>query len=102
MRRSSKDIPPITEDSMPGELANIVSRPRSQHSQPARAKLHHRRRLRQQFAAIEAAVQLLTEHKVDAVLTGGVDRNMGVSSFVKFCKIGALSATGLPLLSATR
>ena len=30
----------------------------------------------------------------DAVLTGGVDRNMGTTSFVKFCKIGALSATG--------
>ena len=39
-------------------------------------------------------MELLTEHKVDAVLTGGVDRNMGISSFVKFCKIGALSATG--------
>ncbi len=30
----------------------------------------------------------------DAVITGGVDRNMGTNSFVKFCKIGALSATG--------
>ena len=30
----------------------------------------------------------------DAVVTGGVDRNMGVTGFVKFCKIGALSATG--------
>ena len=27
-------------------------------------------------------------------VTGGVDRNMGASTFVKFCKIGALSATG--------
>ena len=27
-------------------------------------------------------------------ITGGVDRNMGVDAFVKFCKIGALSATG--------
>src|SRR5690606_3324592 len=31
---------------------------------------------------------------VDAVIAGGVDRNMGIGSFVKFCKIGALSATG--------
>ena len=30
----------------------------------------------------------------DAVVTGGVDRNMGTNSFVKFSKIGALSATG--------
>ena len=28
------------------------------------------------------------------MLTGGIDRNMGASAFVKFCKIGALSATG--------
>ena len=27
-------------------------------------------------------------------VTGGIDRNMGASTFVKFCKIGALSATG--------
>ena len=32
--------------------------------------------------------------RYDAVVTGGVDRNMGVDGFVKFCKIGALSATG--------
>ena len=30
----------------------------------------------------------------DAAITGGIDRNMGVGAFVKFCKIGALSATG--------
>jgi len=29
-----------------------------------------------------------------AVVTGGIDRNMGANVFVKFCKIGALSATG--------
>ena len=27
-------------------------------------------------------------------ITGGIDRNMGAPTFVKFCKIGALSATG--------
>ena len=30
----------------------------------------------------------------DAAITGGVDRNMDAAGFVKFCKIGALSATG--------
>ncbi len=28
------------------------------------------------------------------MITGGIDRNMGAQTFVKFCKIGALSATG--------
>ena len=43
---------------------------------------------------IGSAVELLNEGQCDAVISGGVDRNMGASTFVKFCKIGALSATG--------
>jgi acyl transferase domain-containing protein len=46
------------------------------------------------LAAMSAAVDGLVAGHFDAVLTGGVDRNMGPTSFVKFCKIGALSATG--------
>ena len=46
------------------------------------------------LAAIDASVEGLVEYEYDAVLTGGVDRNMGISSYIKFCKIGALSATG--------
>ena len=30
----------------------------------------------------------------DAAISGGVDRNMDIAGYVKFCKIGALSATG--------
>ena len=39
-------------------------------------------------------MQGLVNGEYDAVVTGGIDRNMGVYGFVKFCKIGALSATG--------
>ena len=46
------------------------------------------------MAAISAAVEGLVEHDFDVAVTGGIDRNMGASTFVKFCKIGALSATG--------
>ena len=46
------------------------------------------------LAAISAAAEGLIEGDYDAVVTGGIDRNMGASSFAKFCKIGALSATG--------
>ena len=89
-----QDIPPITEDSMPGELANIVSGRVANILNLRGPNYITDAACASSFAAVEAAVQLLTEHKVDAVLTGGVDRNMGVNSFVKFCKIGALSATG--------
>jgi Beta-ketoacyl synthase, N-terminal domain/Acyl-CoA dehydrogenase, C-terminal domain len=39
------------------------------------------------FAAVGAAVELLAQRQCDAVITGGVDRNMGAPSFVKFCKL---------------
>ena len=43
---------------------------------------------------MNAAVGGLLDHQYDVAVTGGIDRNMGVDGFVKFCKIGALSATG--------
>ncbi|MGZ8635151.1 MAG: acyltransferase domain-containing protein, partial [Solirubrobacteraceae bacterium] len=46
------------------------------------------------MAAIDASIEGLVEHEFDAVVTGGIDRNMGSSTFIKFCAIGALSATG--------
>ncbi|MBP6788600.1 MAG: hypothetical protein KA170_13490 [Candidatus Promineofilum sp.] len=87
-------LPTINEDSMPGELANIVSGRVANILNLRGPNFITDAACASSFAAVEAAVELLTEHKVDAVLTGGVDRNMGASTFVKFCKIGALSATG--------
>src|SRR4030095_7845644 len=46
------------------------------------------------LAATASSVEGLINREYDAVLTGGVDRNMGAATYVKFCKIGALSATG--------
>ncbi|MCB8980972.1 MAG: SDR family NAD(P)-dependent oxidoreductase [Ardenticatenaceae bacterium] len=87
-------IPPITEDSMPGELPNIVSGRVANMLNLRGPNFITDAACASSFAAVEAAVEMLTEHKVDAVIAGGVDRNMGIGSFVKFCKIGALSASG--------
>ena len=46
------------------------------------------------MAAIDASIEGLIEREYDVVVTGGIDRNMGASTYVKFCEIGALSATG--------
>ena len=46
------------------------------------------------MAAIHSAAEGLIENAFDVAITGGIDRNMGAPTFVKFCKIGALSATG--------
>jgi hypothetical protein len=88
------DMPPITEDTMPGELANVHRGPHRQPLRPPRPELHHRRGLRLGLAAMSARSRGSPEPRYDAAISGGIDRNMGVAAFVKFCKIGALSATG--------
>ncbi len=88
------NLPPITEDTMPGELPNIISGRVANILNMRGPNFITDAACASSFAAIEAALELLVEHKVDAVISGGVDRNMGVGTFVKFCKIGALSATG--------
>ncbi|MDR0311954.1 MAG: type I polyketide synthase, partial [Acidobacteriota bacterium] len=87
-------MPPITEDTMPGELSNILAgriaalydfKGPNYVSDAACAST---------MAAMTAAVSGLVDGDYDAVLTGGIDANMSPSTFVKFCKIGALSPTG--------
>ena len=93
-QRMSHLLPEITEDTMPGELSNCIA------GRIANIYNFHGPNYvvdaacASAMAAISASVDALVEHDFDAVVTGGIDRNMGVSSFVKFCKIGALSATG--------
>ena len=87
-------LPPITEDSMPGELPNIISGRVANVLNLRGPNFITDAACASTFAAVDAAMDLLAGGQCDAVLTGGVDRNMGPSTFVKFCKIGALSATG--------
>ncbi len=89
-----RTLPGVSEDSMPGELPNIVSGRVANVLNLRGPNFIADAACAGTLAAIDAAVDLLVEHHCDAVITGGVDRNMGVSTFVKFCKIGALSATG--------
>ncbi|WP_129626348.1 type I polyketide synthase [Candidatus Oscillochloris fontis] len=89
-----RTLPSITEDSMPGELPNIVAGRVANLLNLRGPNFITDAACASTFAAVDAAVELLSDGRVDAVLTGGIDRNMGPSTFVKFCKIGALSATG--------
>jgi acyl transferase domain-containing protein/acyl carrier protein len=92
--RMNQRLPEITEDTMPGELSNCIA--------GRIANLFNFRgpnyvvdaACASAMAALSAAVDGLAEHDFDVAITGGIDRNMGASTFVKFCKIGALSATG--------
>ncbi|ABF39470.1 beta-ketoacyl synthase [Candidatus Koribacter versatilis Ellin345] len=92
--RVGERLPEITEDSMPGELANCIA------GRIANLYNFHGPNYvvdaacASAMGAMNAAIQGLVEHQFDVAVTGGIDRNMGASTFVKFCKIGALSATG--------
>ncbi len=89
-----KPLTEITEDSMPGELANVIAgrvanvfnlRGKNMTTDAACAS---------SIAAVDQAYKSLVSGEVDAVLCGGADRSNEISSFVKFCKIGALSPDG--------
>jgi len=87
-------FPEITEDTMPGELSNCIA------GRIANVFNFHGPNYvcdaacASAMAAISTATEGLVQHHYDVAVAGGLDRNMGVSSFVKFCKIGALSASG--------
>ena len=87
-------LPPITEDSMPGELANCLAGRIANVFNFRGPNFTCDAACASAMAAINAAAEGLIENDFDVALTGGVDRNMGASTFIKFCKIGALSATG--------
>ncbi len=92
--RIGKRLPQVTEDTMPGELANCIA------GRIANIYNFHGPNYvcdaacASAMAAMTAAVEGLIGNDFDAVVTGGIDRNMGAQTFVKFCKIGALSASG--------
>ena len=84
----------ITEDSMPGELANITAGRVANLFNFRGPNFTVDAACASGLAAMSAAVRGLQAGDFDAVITGGVDHNMDAAGFVKFCKIGALSATG--------
>ena len=92
--RMAKRVPDVTEDTMPGELANCIA------GRIANVFNFHGPNYvvdaacASAMAAISAAAEGLVENDFDLAVAGGIDRNMGASTYIKFCKIGALSATG--------
>ena len=93
-QQMTRNLPPITEDSMPGELSNVIAgrvanvfglRGPNYTADAACAS---------SLAALESALGGLAEQRYDMALTGGVDSSMAPHSFVKFCKIGAHAFIG--------
>ena len=92
--RIGKHLPEVTEDSMPGELANCIAGRIASIYNFHGSNYVVDAACASAMAAISSAVEGLVENDFDVAVTGGIDRNMGASTYVKFCKIGALSGTG--------
>jgi len=87
-------IPTITEDTMPGELSNIIAGRVANVFNFSGPNFVTDAACASSLAALQSSVDHLLNHKVDAVLTGGIDHHMGPESYIKFSKIGALSPDG--------
>ena len=84
----------VTEDTMPGELANCIAGRIANIFNFHGPNYVVDAACASAMAAISSAAEGLVANDFDLAVTGGIDRNMGVSTYIKFCKIGALSATG--------
>ena len=93
-QRIGQRLPEITEDTHARRIGQLHCGPNRQRLQLPRAEFIVDAACASAMAAISSAVEGLVENDFDVAITGGIDRNMGASTFVKFCKIGALSATG--------
>ncbi len=89
-----KNMPEINEDTMPGELSNIVASRVANRFDFFGPSFTCDAACASSFAAIDTAVKYLREGDADILITGGADRSMNPSTYVKFCKIGVLSKTG--------
>ena len=87
-------LPEITEDSMPGELSNVIAGRIANVFNLRGKNITTDAACASSIAAIDMAYKSLTTGELDAVICGGSDRSNEVTSFVKFSKIGALSPDG--------
>ncbi|NHJ38583.1 MAG: acyltransferase domain-containing protein, partial [Asgard group archaeon] len=89
-----RKLNPITEDSMPGELSNIIAG-RIANTFNLRGKnMTTDAACASSLAALNVAVKGLLDKEYDIALCGGSDCSLDPTTFVKFSKIGALSAEG--------
>ena len=87
-------LPDTTEDTMPGELTNIIAGRVAAAYNLRGPNFTSDAACASTLAAVQAAVDSLVDHHYEVALTGGMDRNMGATTFIKFSKIGALSPDG--------
>jgi len=85
--------PRINEDTMPGELANVVAGRVSNLLDLQGPNFAMDAACASSLATLMDACRLLQMRQVDVMIAGATDRSMDAPTFAKFSSIGALSAT---------
>ena len=81
-QRVERHLPEITEDTMPGELANCIAGRIANLFNFHGPNYVVDAACASAMAAISAAVGGLAENEFDLAITGGIDHNMGPSTFI--------------------
>jgi malonyl CoA-acyl carrier protein transacylase len=84
-------LPPITGDTMPGELSNCIAGRVANCFDLRGPNFTTDAACAASMAAVSTAVQGLRAGTYDLAIAGGVDRSMDPPTYTKFSKIGALS-----------
>ncbi|KKN42669.1 hypothetical protein LCGC14_0710920 [marine sediment metagenome] len=87
-------IPQINEDTMPGELSNIIAGRVANVFNLTGKSMTIDAACASSLAALDTAVNSLIMKDCDVVLVGGSDSSMDPQTYIKFSKIGALSEDG--------
>ena len=85
--------PHVDEDTMPGELANVVAGRVANLLDLQGPNFSADAACASTFAALVSACQMLQTGHTDVMLCGASDRTMDAGTYAKFSAIGALSAT---------
>ncbi|HUT82071.1 MAG TPA: SDR family NAD(P)-dependent oxidoreductase [Candidatus Bathyarchaeia archaeon] len=85
---------PINEDTMPGELSNVIAGRISNTFNLRGKNMTTDAACASSLAALNVAAKGLLDFEYDIVLCGGADCSLDPPTFIKFAKIGALSAEG--------
>ena len=89
----NQQSPRIDEDTMPGELANVVSGRVANLLDLQGPNYATDAACASSMAAVLDACRMLQSRQVDVMLAGATDRTLDPATFAKFSAIGALSAT---------
>ena len=93
MKSVVEGAPRVNEDTMPGELANVVAGRVSNLLDLQGPNFALDAACASSLATLMEACRLLQMRQVDVMIAGATDRSMDAPTFAKFSAIGALSAT---------